>query len=524
MLPTIAWRGRSVVMIDQRKLPALETYVRCRTYIQVAQAIEKMVVRGAPAIGIAAAYGLVLGAMGMGAATGRSFDREFEKVYKRLERTRPTARNLFWALERMRAVYERTRAEGARAIRAALLEEAKAIELEDAETNRAIGRHGQVLLRDGWTVLTHCNAGALATAAYGTALGIVRAAVAEGKSIRVFADETRPFLQGARLTVWELDRDGIPVVLITDSMAGWFMRRGEIRAVVVGADRIARNGDTANKIGTYSVAVLATRERRAVLRRGPDEHGRPLPRRRRRDPHRGAQSGRGPPGRRAADNHPPRRGPQSRLRRHPGRLHHGHRHRARHPSPALREELEDRRRIAGFISTVKGGSWPRKPPGRSFFLLQHLPSSSQSRPARRKPPRPAGRPRSRSWAGSRRSGTPKRLATAPSPSTSSRTWLSAKRRTNGISFRAGYRSASMKREPFMPVTSEIAGSRSSTGAGALSGRWAVRARAPANTPFPRRSTSIKRGTPISERAEPSSFSTVKESSRRTSRSRLSCRR
>ncbi len=257
MLPTIAWRGRSVVMIDQRKLPALETYVRCRTYIQVAQAIEKMVVRGAPAIGIAAAYGLVLGTTGLGEATGRSFDREFEKVYKRLERTRPTARNLFWALERMRAVYERTRTEGARAIRTALLEEAKAIELEDAETNRAIGRHGQALLRDGWTVLTHCNAGALATAAYGTALGIVRAAVAEGKSIRVFADETRPFLQGARLTVWELDRDGIPVVLITDSMAGWFMRRGEIRAVVVGADRIARNGDTANKIGTYSVAVLA---------------------------------------------------------------------------------------------------------------------------------------------------------------------------------------------------------------------------------------------------------------------------
>ncbi len=257
MLPTIAWRGRSVVMIDQRKLPGQETYVRCRTYIQVAQAIEKMVVRGAPAIGIAAAYGLALGALALSAETGRSVDRDFEKVYRRLERTRPTARNLFWALERMRAVYERERANGLRAIRAALLEEAKAIELEDVETNRAIGRHGQALIRDGATVLTHCNAGALATADYGTALGIVRAAVEAGKSVRVFADETRPFLQGARLTVWELDRDGIPVVLITDGMAGWFMRRGEIGAVVVGADRIAANGDTANKIGTYSLAVLA---------------------------------------------------------------------------------------------------------------------------------------------------------------------------------------------------------------------------------------------------------------------------
>jgi len=257
MLPTIAWRGRSVIMIDQRKLPGQETYVRCSTYIQMAQAIEKMVIRGAPAIGIAAAYGLALGAMALTAGTGRSLDRDFEKIYKRLERTRPTARNLFWALERMKAVYERTRQHGLRTIRTALLEEAKAIEREDAETNRAIGRHGQALIRDGWTILTHCNAGGLATAEYGTALGVIRAAVAEGKRVRVFADETRPFLQGARLTVWELDKDGVPVVLITDSMAGWFLRRGDVDAVVVGADRIARNGDTANKIGTYSLGVLA---------------------------------------------------------------------------------------------------------------------------------------------------------------------------------------------------------------------------------------------------------------------------
>jgi methylthioribose-1-phosphate isomerase len=257
MLPTIAWRGRSVIMIDQRKLPGQETYVRCSTYIQVAQAIEKMVIRGAPAIGIAAAYGLALGAMALTAGTGRSLDRDFEKIYQRLERTRPTARNLFWALERMKAVYDRARQHGLRAVRTALLEEAKAIEREDAETNHAIGRHGQALLRDGWTILTHCNAGGLATAEYGTALGVIRAAVAEGKRVRVFADETRPFLQGARLTVWELDKDGVPVVLITDSMAGWFLRRGDVDAVVVGADRIARNGDTANKIGTYSLGVLA---------------------------------------------------------------------------------------------------------------------------------------------------------------------------------------------------------------------------------------------------------------------------
>jgi methylthioribose-1-phosphate isomerase len=257
MLPTIAWRNHSVIMIDQRKLPAQEAYVRCRTYIQVAQAIEKMVIRGAPAIGIAAAYGLVLGVMPMRAEAGRSLDADFEKVYQRLERTRPTARNLFWALERMRAAYERSRGQGLRAIKRALLTEARAIELEDVETNRLIGMNGRDLISDGATVLTHCNAGALATSAYGTALGVVRAAVAQGKRVRVFADETRPFLQGARLTVWELCRDGIPVVLIADNMAGWLMRQGEVSVVVVGADRIARNGDTANKIGTYSVAVLA---------------------------------------------------------------------------------------------------------------------------------------------------------------------------------------------------------------------------------------------------------------------------
>ncbi len=257
MLPAITWRNRSVVMIDQRKLPAQEVFVRCRTYIQVAQAIEKMVIRGAPAIGIAAAYGLALGVMSLSEVGGRSLDRDFERIFARLARTRPTARNLFWALERMKAAYEGHRAGRLRDLQKALLSEAQAIELEDAETNRRIGVHGRDLIRDGDTVLTHCNAGALATSAYGTALGVIRAAVEQKKTVRVFVDETRPFLQGARLTVWELGKDGIPVVLITDNMAGWLMRRGEIGLVIVGADRIARNGDTANKIGTYSVAVLA---------------------------------------------------------------------------------------------------------------------------------------------------------------------------------------------------------------------------------------------------------------------------
>ncbi len=257
MLPAVAWKNYSLVIIDQRKLPWQEVFLRCRTYIQAAQAIEKMAVRGAPAIGIAAAYGVALGVMGLVGKSGEKLDREFDKIYKRLERTRPTARNLFWALERMKAVYESNRGRTLNTVKKALLAEAAAIEREDAETNRLIGLHGSKLIKDGMTVLTHCNAGALATAAHGTALGVIRSAVAAGKKVNVLADETRPFLQGARLTVWELTRDHIPVTLITDNMAGWLMNRGEVQAVIVGADRIARNGDTANKIGTYSLAVLA---------------------------------------------------------------------------------------------------------------------------------------------------------------------------------------------------------------------------------------------------------------------------
>ena len=255
MLPAFEWKNDRLVMIDQRKLPLKEIYLEFRDHNGVARAIETMVVRGAPAIGVAAAYGVALGMMGLVSAD--ALDRRFAVVYRRLERTRPTARNLFWALERMKRTFEESWNLPLPALKRRLLDEARAIEREDVATNEAIGRHGRSLIRNGWTVLTHCNAGELATAGYGTAVGVIRAAHDQGKKIRVFSDETRPFLQGARLTCWELDRRGIPVVLITDSMAGWFMKKGEIQAVVVGADRIARNGDTANKIGTYSVAVLA---------------------------------------------------------------------------------------------------------------------------------------------------------------------------------------------------------------------------------------------------------------------------
>ena len=255
MLPALEWKDERLVMIDQRKLPLKEIYLEYADHNGVARAIETMVVRGAPAIGVAAAYGVALGVLALESAAG--LDRCFDAIYRRLERTRPTARNLFWALERMRRAFELNKGRGLVGLKRAMVAEARAIEREDVETNKAIGRHGRDLIKDGWTVLTHCNAGELATAGYGTAIGVIRAAHDQGKKIRVFADETRPFLQGARLTCWELDRRGIPVVLITDSMAGWFMKNGEIQAAVVGADRIARNGDTANKIGTYSVAVLA---------------------------------------------------------------------------------------------------------------------------------------------------------------------------------------------------------------------------------------------------------------------------
>lgn len=249
MVETIQWTSEGVVMIDQTRLPREEVYVTCRTYGEVADAIRSMVIRGAPAIGVAAAMGVALGVL-------RSTDK-FEDICGALARTRPTAVNLFWAIKRMKTLYESLAGRPIEEIRARLVSEAQQIRLEDIAINEAIGQHGAPLVPDGKTILTHCNAGALATAGYGTALGVVRAAVAMGKKVDVFADETRPFLQGARLTVWELQQDNIPATLITDNMAGHFLKSGRIGCVVVGADRIAANGDVANKVGTYSVAVLA---------------------------------------------------------------------------------------------------------------------------------------------------------------------------------------------------------------------------------------------------------------------------
>lgn len=251
-IETIAWTPEGVVMIDQTRLPRETVYVTCRTYLEVADAIRNMIIRGAPAIGVAAAMGVALGAR-----ASSDLDRDMPIICETLARTRPTAVNLFWALDRMKAVYASMRHADEDEIRARLIAEAQQIRKEDININRAIGRNGAPLVPDGKTVLTHCNAGALATAGFGTALGVVRAAVQAGKKIDVFAGETRPFLQGARLTAWELQRDGIETTLITDNMAGHFLKSGRIGCVVVGADRIAANGDVANKIGTYSVAVLA---------------------------------------------------------------------------------------------------------------------------------------------------------------------------------------------------------------------------------------------------------------------------
>ena len=258
---TIEWRDNKVIMIDQTRLPAEEVYREYTDFNGVAEAIRGMVVRGAPAIGIAAAMGVALGAREIIADTFESFYRQLENVCEVLARTRPTAVNLVWGLERMKRVALTHRDLDLKSIRELLKAESIAIESEDLQICREIGKNGAALVKEGASILTHCNAGGLATAGYGTALGVIRAAHEAGKGIRVFADETRPWLQGARLTAWELMKDDIPVTLITDNMAGWLMKSGEIDFCVVGADRIAANGDTANKIGTYSVAVLAKENR-----------------------------------------------------------------------------------------------------------------------------------------------------------------------------------------------------------------------------------------------------------------------
>lgn len=255
MLTPITYLDGAVELIDQTRLPHEVVTLTISDYLQLADAIREMKIRGAPAIGIAAAYGVVLGIQ---AVTDESeLDQHFEKVIETLKKTRPTAVNLFWALDCMTQVFRDHKKVGLPNLKEKLLEGAKRIHAEDIEANKRIGRYGAELLPDGATVLTHCNTGGLATGGYGTALGMIRAAWEAGKLAKVLVDETRPRLQGARLTAWELRQEGIPFELITDSMAGVFMARGEVDAVIVGADRIARNGDTANKIGTYSLAVLA---------------------------------------------------------------------------------------------------------------------------------------------------------------------------------------------------------------------------------------------------------------------------
>jgi methylthioribose-1-phosphate isomerase len=260
MIKTVEWTNEGVRMLDQRLLPTEEKYLMLRSYEEIADAIKKMVVRGAPAIGVSAAMGLALGASQSVGTSVADLEYDFKYMCQVMEATRPTAVNLFWAIERMRGALVKAKGEtkNVEEIKERLVSEALAIFNEDIASNRALGKFGGELIADGSTVLTHCNAGALATAGdYGTALGVIRGAIDAGKRVAVIADETRPFLQGARLTAWELAQDNIPVTVITDNMAGHVMKQGKVDCVVVGADRIAANGDTANKIGTYMVAVMA---------------------------------------------------------------------------------------------------------------------------------------------------------------------------------------------------------------------------------------------------------------------------
>ena len=257
MIQTLEWTDQGVRFIDQTKLPTEETYVNCTTYHEVADVIRNMVVRGAPAIGVSAAMGIALGVKNSKAENVGDLKRDFDQICDVIGKTRPTAVNLFWAIKRMQQKFETLRGRPVEQIKKSLIEESQRMHAEDIAINQAMGKHGAALMPASGGVLTHCNAGALATAGYGTALGVIRAAVEAGKKIQVYADETRPFLQGARLTAWELVKDGIPTTVISDNMSGAMMREGKIGAVIVGADRIAANGDVANKIGTYTVAVLA---------------------------------------------------------------------------------------------------------------------------------------------------------------------------------------------------------------------------------------------------------------------------
>jgi methylthioribose-1-phosphate isomerase len=257
MIQTLEWTPNGVVFIDQTKLPTEEVYVTCTTHQQVADVIRNMVVRGAPAIGVAAAMGIALGVKNSKAENAADLKKDFDQICEAIRQTRPTAVNLFWAIRRMKEKFESLSSRSIAQIQQGLIEESQRMHAEDIAANQAMGRHGATLMPSSGGVLTHCNAGALATAGYGTALGVIRAAVEAGKKIHVYADETRPFLQGSRLTAWELMKDGIPTTVISDNMAGVMMQQGKIGAIVVGADRIAANGDVANKVGTYTVAILA---------------------------------------------------------------------------------------------------------------------------------------------------------------------------------------------------------------------------------------------------------------------------
>jgi methylthioribose-1-phosphate isomerase len=257
MIPTVEWKDHQVRILDQSLLPGEVCFLDCTDYVCVAEAIRELKVRGAPAIGVTAALGIALGARQYTQSGLGGFQQHIDQVCEVLAATRPTAVNLFWAVDRMKRVLAATSLTNVAEVQQLLLDEALAILEEDVRVNRTLGKYGAAIIQDGDSILTHCNAGALATAGYGTALGVVRAAWDEGKKLHVFADETRPVLQGARLTAWELQQDGIPVTLITDNMAGALMQKQRVQCCVVGADRIAANGDVANKIGTYSVAVLA---------------------------------------------------------------------------------------------------------------------------------------------------------------------------------------------------------------------------------------------------------------------------
>jgi len=256
MIKTIIWKNNTVVLIDQNALPLAERYVACKSYKEVISCIKDLTVRGAPAIGVAAAMGAALGALRLPSGTPEKFRKNFFAICEEIAKARPTARNLFWALERMKKVIDPKNKETQSSLVKELINEAGRICSEDIEINRQMGKYGSPLFTDGDNVLTHCNAGALATAGYGTALGVIRAARAQGKRLHIYVDETRPVLQGARLTAWELKKEKIPFTLITDNMAGFLMQQKKIDKIIVGADRIAANGDAANKIGTYSLAVL----------------------------------------------------------------------------------------------------------------------------------------------------------------------------------------------------------------------------------------------------------------------------